>query len=501
MTLLLLVSYFLRRGFLIKKLIQRSRLMKLLGSSALLCLPSFAQAIAPNPDFSIYIGGAGVDDCDAIATDSGGSIYLGCHSTSTEFAGNTCHPFSAQSEMNAFVIKLSPDSGEFVYVVQLGGAKWEAVQALVVDEAGYTYALGTTYSEDFPATGDVFQATFGGESDAFLTKLDASGVPVWTTFLGGSGDEDGRDIIIGKDGNLHVVGRTDSADFPTTPHALQSQLGGGTDVFYATLSPDGKLLTSTYLGGEGEDVGIAIATDNGGKIYLTGSTGSADFPIKRAVQEHISGGDDLFITVYDPTEARIEFSSYLGGAGRERSAGIGIGSAGEIIVVGQTSSPDLGVSPGTAQSALNGGSDVLVARINPQTQTVLALSYLGGDGSERPRDFLLAGADRALIVGETSSQSLPGSVRTPKSQSGDGDAFLVELNTSTMEVVTSSIQSGSEDDVFEAVTIDQDGAILVTGLTGSEDFVAVGPRPTSFSGGRYDIVVAKFESLSGAGAR
>ncbi len=449
----------------------------------------------------MYIGGAGVDDCDAIATDSGGSIYLGCHSTSSEFAGNTSHSFSAQPEMNAFVIKLSPDSSEFEYVAQLGGAKWEAVQALVVDAAGYTYALGTTYSEDFPATGEVLQSAFGGESDAFLSKLAPSGIPVWTTFLGGSGDEDGRDIIIGNDGNLHIIGRTDSADFPVTPNALQSQIGGGTDVFYATFSPEGELLSSTYLGGQGEDIGIALTTDASGKIYLTGSTGSADFPVRKAVQQHLSGEDDLFITVYDPAGALIEFSSYLGGSGRERSAGIGVGSAGEVVVIGQTSSPELGVRPRTAPPTLKGASDVLVARIDPQSQSVLALSYLGGEGSERPRDFILDGTGRALIVGETSSQSFPESVRDPKSQSGDSDAFLVRLDTSTMEVEISIVQSGSEDDVFEAVTIDQDGTILVTGLTGSEDFVAVGPRTTSFSGGRYDIVVARFALLSGAGAR
>jgi hypothetical protein len=165
-----------------------------------------------------------------------------------------------------------------------------------VDANGSAYILGLTASTNFPTTAKAFQTSFQGISDAFVAKLDATGALVYSSYLGGTGPEvfdfSGRigGIAVDRSGCAYVTGQTGSTDFPTQ-NAYQATNEGQPDAFLTTFGPDGSaLIYSTYLGGVGGSAGYAIAVDAAGCAYVTGYAASDSLPIINAVQPRHSGG-------------------------------------------------------------------------------------------------------------------------------------------------------------------------------------------------------------------
>ena len=153
---------------------------------------------------------------------------------------------------------------------------------------------GHTHSTDFPTTTGAFQTTYGGgNGDAFVTKLNPTGTAlVYSTYLGGTGNDYGYGIAVDTAGNAYVTGYTASTDFPTTPGAFQTTYGGGNDdAFVTKLNPTGTALVySTYLGGTDSDIGNGIAVDTAGNAYVTGYTASTDFPTTPGAFQTTFGG-------------------------------------------------------------------------------------------------------------------------------------------------------------------------------------------------------------------
>src|SRR5204862_384833 len=218
---------------------------------------------------------------------------------------------------DAVVTKLNPTGSALVYSTYLGGSSSDAGYGIAVDAAGNAYVTGGTGSTDFPTTIGAFQTTKGGGfRDAFVTKLNPTGSAlVYSTYLGGSGDDYGEGIKLDTPGNAYVTGGTGSTDFPTTAGAIQTTFGGGGgfgcggDAFVTKLNPTGSALVySTYLGGSGNDYGYGIAVDTLGNAYVTGVTFSTDFPTTPgAIQTTFGGGGgffrggDAFVTKLNPT--------------------------------------------------------------------------------------------------------------------------------------------------------------------------------------------------------
>ncbi|MGH1365615.1 MAG: SBBP repeat-containing protein [Calditrichia bacterium] len=452
----------------------------------------YGQEPLPSVDYSTYYGGTGTDDADVVAIDPFGNIYLGCHSTSPSLPGVNENHFTLKGGMDAFVVKLNEKGSEVGYVTHLGGANWDAVQGLVSDSAGSIYAIGTTYSEDFPIDPNGFQSTFAGESDAFVLKLNTNGEVVWSTFLGGSGDEDGRGIIVDRHGVIHIIGRTKSNDFPTVAGALQPQSAGGVDAFIATLDPDGKVIASTYLGGAEDDIGFAIALDSVGRRYITGTTNSADFPVRNGVQMTHNGENDLFVVVVDSMGSNLEFASYLGGSGADQAYSLALGPAGDIYVMGVTNSPDLPATKGAFQQEPAGERDAFVARLNLQTRSLVYATYVGGENDDNPRNLVVDSAGRAWIVGNTSSHNFPVLSKQNTAVRGRADAFVTILDPTGELLEYSTLLGGDGFEIFEGAALGADGSLTVSGLTDSANFPRVNPLQHNFMGGRFDIVVARF---------
>jgi hypothetical protein len=211
------------------------------------------------------------------------------------------------------------------YSTYLGGSCDESGHRLSGDSAGNMYVTGQTDSTDLPTTPGDFQATKNEGYDAFLTKINSAGTGIlFSTYLGGSGDDSGKDIRVDPSGSyVYVVGTTNSADFPVTANAFQTINKGGQDVFIAKFNAtDGTLVWCTLLGGSGTDVATSVSVDPSGNTYVTGYTNSGDFPVAGALQPVKNAGYDAFVAKISADGTSLVYSTFLGGNGDDFGQGI-----------------------------------------------------------------------------------------------------------------------------------------------------------------------------------
>ncbi|MBV8856963.1 MAG: SBBP repeat-containing protein [Acidobacteria bacterium] len=384
-----------------------------------------ALVIDPVLSYSTYLGGSSNDIGNGIAVGSDGSAYVTGYTGSLNFPtkGRTFIPpdFSAAQ---VFVTRLNPAGSGLVYSTLVGGTSSDIGAAIAVDAAGSAYVTGATSSTDFPTVNalrgsggaGVYRSTNG---EAFVFKLGPAGDALaYSTYLGGSGIDDGEGIAVDAAGQAHVAGTTTSADFPLVNPRQATHGGGFEDAFAVKLdAAGGALLYSTYIGGSGADKGQGAALDPAGNFYVTGRTLSPDFPVTPgAFQTTIgnaitSGGyDDAFVTKLDATGSSYVYSTYLGGNHRDIGYAVAADPAGNAYVAGSTESSNFPlVNP--AQSSYGGGSsllgDAFVTKLNASGTALAYSTYLGGAGFDYARG-IAAGADgSAVVVGATASYDFP----------------------------------------------------------------------------------------------
>ena len=185
------------------------------------------------------------------------------------------------------------------------------------------------------------QATFGGSGDAFLTKLSATGAALlYSTYLGGNGSDIGNGIAVDPAGNAYVAGTTFSTNFPTKA-AFQPGKGAQQDAFLAKINASGSALVyATYLGGNNTDEGNGIAVDAAGNAYITGSTASTNFPVQSPYRGSNTGSVDAFVTKMNPAGSALVYSTYLGGSAADYGTAIAVDPAGNADVTGIVTSED-----------------------------------------------------------------------------------------------------------------------------------------------------------------
>jgi Beta-propeller repeat len=257
--------------------------------------------------YSTYLGGTGLDVGGGIAVDSSGAYVVGSTESSTDFPLQAAEQSTfGGGTSDAFVAKLNPGGTALLYSTYLGGSAAEAGDGIAVDSTGAAYVTGATESSNFPTTTGVVQATYGGGTDAFVSKLSLAGSTLslsYSTYLGGSGFDAGAGIAVDSSGIAYVTGQT-ASPFPTV-NATQSTAGGGNDAFVSEISPTGsQLVFSTYLGGSGQednggDYGAIAVSGAGDSIYVAGNTASTNFPTQSPYQEANAGGAaDAFVVKY-----------------------------------------------------------------------------------------------------------------------------------------------------------------------------------------------------------
>jgi hypothetical protein len=245
--------------------------------------------------YATYLGGRGFDTGISIAVDKKDQAFVTGQTFSSDFPIHNALQSTFRAG-DAFVAQFSADGRALRYSTYLGGSGTESGHGITVDKKGQAYVTGSTNSSDFPSE-NALQPMYGGRSDAFVAQLTAEGdALLYSTYLGGSGQDQGIGIAVDKKGQVYVTGRTDSTDFPVKK-ALQPELGGDLDAFVTQLTADGVALRcSTYLGGSGLEFSNGIAVNQRGQAYVTGFTTSADFPTENALQPSLNGINDAFVT-------------------------------------------------------------------------------------------------------------------------------------------------------------------------------------------------------------
>lgn len=261
--------------------------------------------------YSTYLGGDRYDRAYDVAVDGAGNAYAvgGAYSTGFPTTQNAYQSVHSASYDDVFIIKLSPDGSTLLYSTFLGADSRDTGTAIAVDDAGNAYITGYTYSMFFPLRNAY--STSRGNKGVFISRVDTTqsgdSSLIYSTFLSGGGDQEGKGIAADERGNVYVTGQTLSSSFPTR-NAYDDALGGSSDAFVAYLdtnrSGDASLLFSTYLGGDQKEIGYSVAVDGTGNICVVGLTRSAtDFPLLNAYQGTYGGdgetfGGDAFLTLF-----------------------------------------------------------------------------------------------------------------------------------------------------------------------------------------------------------
>jgi hypothetical protein len=374
-----------------------------------------------------------------IAVDAAGSAYVTGSTSAIDFpVVGAFQPGLAGGVQDAFVAKLSPSGASLVYSTYLGGSDTDTGSAITVDSSGSAYVAGSTSSIDFP-TAKPLQAASKLSGDAFVAKLDPTGAAlVYSTYLGGSGVDLANAIAVDASGAAYVTGSTISTDFPTV-HARQSSYGGGTDAFVSKISADGSTLVySTYLGGSATDVGYGIAVDCQGNAYVTGETISTNFPTASAFQGSLKGTVDAFVAKFDSSGSSLTFSTYLGGGtagpnsalnqqGVTRGIGIAVDSGGTVTLVGTTSAVDFPVTNAYQGAFAGGPEDAFVAQLAPSGSSMTYATYLGGTFDDFAAAVALDPSGNVYLAGTTSSADFPTAGPFQAASGGGDDAFVVKI--------------------------------------------------------------------------
>ena len=389
--------------------------------------------------YSTFLGGTNNDYGNSIAVDSSGIVYVTGATYSPDFpttfgAFNTTY----NGSLDVFVTKLNSSGSEIIYSTLLGGTYDDSGQSIVADINGNAYVTGYA-GPGFPTTQGVFDATYNRGYEAFVIKLDTSGSGlVFSTFLGGSGNEYGYSITVDSIGNIYVTGNTTSPDFPTTTGAFDRTYHGGNwdgDIFVTKLNPSGsQLVYSTFLGGSSNDYGYSITVDTRGNAYVTGKTYSTDFPTTAESFDVTSNGagwyyGDAFVTKLNPSGSGLVYSTYLGGSDKDCGRSIAVDENGNAYVTGETISTDFPTTAGALNKNIIGYYDAFVTRLNASGSGLIYSSYLGGSNNDYGKSIVLDASGNAYVTGYTESFDFPitnGAFDT--TSNGYSDVFVTKMS-------------------------------------------------------------------------
>jgi hypothetical protein len=307
--------------------------------------------------YSTFLGGTDIDDALAIAVDESGQAYVGGETGSTNFP-TTAGAFDRTRDgaFDAFVVKFNAAGSALVYSTFIGGTEVDFVEDIAVS-GGNAYVGGSTRSPNFPTTAGAFDTTQNGFAfDAFVLKLNPAGSAlVYSTILGGSEAEFLDAIAIDVRGDAYVSGGTASTDFPTTVGAFDTT-PDGSDAFVTKLNATGSaLLYSTVIGGSNGEGAAGLALDAADNAWVTGGTGSPDFPTTPdAFDRSHNGSGDVFVTALNSTGSAIVYSTFLGAASSETGSDIALDSAGAAYITGRTISVDFPTTQGAFDVTFHG---------------------------------------------------------------------------------------------------------------------------------------------------
>ncbi len=360
------------------------------------------------------ISGSGVGYGHGLDIDSSGNVYFLANTNINGLGkGSGVAQFSYGGGLgDAYIAKYNNGLSQKIIATYLGGNNNDIGDGGLVIHGSNVFIQGSTNSSNFPIS-NAYQSTYAGNTDAFIAKLNLNLGLVWSTYYGGSGDDyGGGDITVDSNGNVIVIGQTLSTNFPVKS-AFQGSNAGNWDNYVAKFNGNGgsnSLIWGTYLGGSGielnDDFGIGIATDNSNNVYVSGTTGSTNFPVSSGAFQSTSGGgdNDAFLFKFTSSGAR-SWGTYLGGSGRESYAdGLQVNSSNEVIVFGTTTSANFPLRA-AFQNTYGGGSspnldsrgDNFLSKFNANGAIIFS-TYFGNGGAEVSWGGMALNANQDIIL-------------------------------------------------------------------------------------------------------
>ncbi|MFN0033080.1 MAG: gliding motility-associated C-terminal domain-containing protein [Flavobacteriales bacterium] len=346
------------------------------------------------------------------------------------------------------------------------------------DEDGYLYSGSSSFGQGYPTTVGAYQVTHaGGDSalgdgiDMALTKYNTDGTSlIYSTFLGGSGDDLAHSIIVNSAGELLVYGCTGSDDFPVTGGAVQINFGGGTlvsptgtganfpdgtDIVVVHFSAGGnQLLGATYLGGSAND-GVCTSTflkknyadefrgeislDENENIIIASSTFSTDWPVMNALQAANGGMQDAVIAKLNPGLTQLIWSTYIGGSADDSGFSLTTATNGDVYMCGGTRSTNLNATTGVQQTSNNGGdADGYIVRLSSDAQNLLSLTYWGAAGYDQLYFIEMDDEGNVYVYGQTNSNDFNFIINAGYGTDGSGN-LLTKFSAQLDEVIWSTV--------------------------------------------------------------
>ncbi|GIK38103.1 MAG: hypothetical protein BroJett011_19360 [Chloroflexota bacterium] len=463
--------------------------------------PTLPLVIDPLLLYSTYLGSSGDEVGHDIVLDASGNAYVLGSTSSLAFpttagAFDTSH---SPAGNDVFVTKLNPTGSGLVYSTYLGGNGEDYGYSLVLDNANNAYITGVTQSTDFPTTAGALDTTHSNvDNDAFIAKLNSTGASlVYSTYLGGSGDDFGYGIDVDGSQNVFVTGMTYSAPFSTTAGAYDTTYNGAGDAFVARLNTSGTaLIYSTYLGGAQLDEGRDIAVF-GGSAYVTGATSSMTFPASvDAYDPSRNGGSDAFLVKMNTTGSGLIYGTFLGGSGDDFGNGLVIEENGSVYVAGETSSANMPTTAGAQDTSYNGSTDGFVTELDASGSNLLYGTYLGGSGTDKVLAIDLDNNGNAAVTGSTSSWNFPITPGAYDTVYASGsDVFVTRLKANGTGLLYSTFIGGSDSEEGDGIAVDGAGNGFVTGHTYGNFPTTTGAYDTT-AGAPRDAFVAKLNLLN-----
>lgn len=417
--------------------------------------PALFTVVDPVVAYTTYVGGSSGDEVHDVEVDALGMVY------GTGWTGSGDFPVTpgawAEERRNeeAFAFKLDGGGG-LVWATYLGGARADRGLSLAVADSGEVVVAGRTLSADFPTTARGFARTKASGTDAFVLKLSPDGSSlVWSTFLGGGSDDEGRSVALDAAGFPYVAGVTRSSDFPTNAAGIQARLGGERDAFVTKLASDGSgLAYSTFLGGRKIDEANAVAVDGLGAAYVAGRTSSIDFPTTAGAYDEQKAGTDAFLVKLAPNGASLFYGTFLGGSDEEEALGLALDGSSRAHVVGGTRSSDFPVTGDALLPDWPAGRDGFYAVLSPTGSSLDHATYVGGAARDECLGVAVDAYGSAWIVGRTSSDDFPVTADALSgTRTGAEDAFVLEIDAQRA-LHFGSYLGGPGDDRANAVAVE-----------------------------------------------
>lgn len=390
--------------------------------------------------FTVLIGGSQEDIARDIVIDDEGFIYIAGETRSSDM------PLSVGARQYAggwdsFAAKLDPVSGEVIFLTYYGGSADDYAHGIAVDQAGNIFIAGETTSNDLPTTASAFiedclsaQICNDKQENSFVAEFDtrnASFPLAYGSYIGGSGRDRAHAIALGSLGHIHIVGETNSPDFPLK-NQTQNKLRGELDGFYVRIDTraekNASYLVATYIGGSGMDDIVAITLDPMGNAYFTGNTDSPDFPVTASAFNRNCGTGslpcnnrsnpdashtDIFVAklAHDYTRA-IAYATYIGGSKNDFATAIAVNKSNQIFVTGKTFSPDFPITDNAfdmtcgTDDLCDQSNDMFLVELNPGKSQLSSLeyaSYLGDHEWEDATGISLLNDQTPVIIASTIS--------------------------------------------------------------------------------------------------